>query len=146
MSQFLVFLYPEEAGWPFLGPGSNIPNGGKWCILEAGQDAKNIRWFGGCGMWEDSRYCWVVICKNHWFHVRQNIFFGHRIPLAETDAVATLPALEGPFVVRCDECGKEYHYKPSDVRRYEQDLPESFTPHPLFREDGGSNLVAGGSS
>src|SRR5947207_1812117 len=79
MSQFLVFLYPEEAGWPFLGPGSNIPNGGKWCILEAGQDAKNIRWFGGCGMWEDSRYCWVVICKNHWFHVRQNIFFGHRI-------------------------------------------------------------------
>ncbi len=32
------------------------------------------------------------------------------------------------------ECGKEYLYKPLDVRRNEQHLPESFTPHPLFRD------------
>lgn len=47
-----------------------------------------------------------------------------------------LPDLDGPFRVRCDECGKEYLYKSSDVRRYEQELPESFTPHPLFRLGG----------
>ncbi len=93
-------------------------------------------------MWEDSRYCWVVLCKNHWFHVRKNLFFRHRIPLAETDAVMPRPILEGRFTVRCDECGKEYHYKPSDVRRFEQEPPASFTPHPLFRdEDAGTHSV-----
>ena len=84
-------------------------------------------------MWEDSNYCWVVLCKNHWFHLRQALFTSHRIPLGETDAVMSLPALKGRFSVRCDECGKEYLYKPTDVRRYEQELPESFNPHPLFR-------------
>ena len=84
-------------------------------------------------MWEDNHYCWVVLCKNHWFHLRQNIFFGHRIPLGEADAVTPLPALDDRFAVRCDDCGKEYLYKPSEVRRFEQELPESFTPHPLFR-------------
>jgi hypothetical protein len=83
-------------------------------------------------MWEDRDYCWVVLCKNHWFHLRQSLFVGHRIPLARTNAVMTLPALDGSFTVRCDDCGKVCHYKPSDVLRYEQDLPESFTPHPLF--------------
>jgi hypothetical protein len=85
-------------------------------------------------MWEDSNYCWVVLCKNHWFHLRQALFTSHRIPLGETDAVMSLPALKGRFSVRCDECGKEYLYRPSDVRRYEQELPESFFPHPLFRQ------------
>ncbi len=33
-------------------------------------------------MWEDSRYFCVDLCKNHWFHVRRNLFFRHRIPLA----------------------------------------------------------------
>ena len=84
-------------------------------------------------MWEDSSYCWVVLCKNHWFHLRQNIFFGHRIPLGETDAIMPRPALEERFRVRCDACGKEYVYKSSEVRRFNQQLPESFTPHPLFR-------------
>jgi hypothetical protein len=87
-------------------------------------------------MWEDSNYCWVVLCKNHWFHLRQSLFASHRIPLGETDAVMPLPSLSGPFTVQCDECGKQYVYKPSDVRRYEQELPEGFTPHPLFRLGG----------
>jgi hypothetical protein len=87
-------------------------------------------------MWEDSNYCWVVLCKNTWFHFRQSLFSSHRIPLGETDAVMSLPALDGPFRVRCDDCGKEYLYKPSDVRRYEQELPASFTPHPLFQPGG----------
>ena len=87
-------------------------------------------------MWEDSNYCWVVLCKNTWFHFRQSLFSSHRIPLGETDAVMSPPALDGPFRVRCDECGKEYLYKPSDLRRHEQELPESFTPHPLFQAGG----------
>jgi hypothetical protein len=74
-------------------------------------------------MWEDANYCWVVLCKNHWFHIRQNIFFRHRIPLGKH------------FTVRCDAYGKRYTYKPKDVRRLELELPESFKPHPLFRED-----------
>jgi hypothetical protein len=86
-------------------------------------------------MWENSRYCWVVLCKNHWYHVRKNILFRYRIVLAETDAVTPRPAIDAHFRVRCDECGKEYFYKPSEVLRFEQEPPESFTPHPLFRDE-----------
>ena len=85
-------------------------------------------------MWVDSHYCWVVLCKNHWFHLRQNLFFRHRIPLAETDPVAPRPSLQGRFSVRCDDCLKEYFYKPRDVLKYEPELSDSFTPHPLFRD------------
>ncbi len=24
-------------------------------------------------MWVDSHYCWVVLCKNHWYHVPKNL-------------------------------------------------------------------------
>jgi hypothetical protein len=85
-------------------------------------------------MWVDSHYCWVVLCKNHWFHLRQNLFFRHRIPLAETDPVAPRPSLEGRFRVQCDDCRREYFYKTSEVLKYEQELPDTFTPHPLFRD------------
>ena len=86
-------------------------------------------------MWEDASYCWVVLCKNHWFHMRQNFFFRHKIPLAETDAVTPLPPLGKHFTVRCDDCRKTYRYKPTDVRRVELELPASFKPHPLFQEE-----------
>ena len=86
-------------------------------------------------MWEDATYCWVVLCKNHWFHMRQSFLARHRILLAETDAVASLPPLPKYFTVRCDECRKTYTYRPSDVLRSELEVPESFRPHPLFREE-----------
>ncbi len=86
-------------------------------------------------MWEDANYFWVVLCKNFWFHMRQNVFFRHRIPLGETDAVTPLPPLGKHFTVRCDECRKTYTYKPKDVRRIELELPKSFKPHPLFQEE-----------
>src|SRR5260370_26050448 len=94
-------------------------------------------------MWEDSRYCWVVMCKNHWFHLRQNLFFGHRIPLGEADAYSPLPDLKTSFMVRCDECHKEYRYRRSDVMRFEQELPEAFSPHPLFQPNfiTGTNAI-----
>jgi len=85
-------------------------------------------------MWADSHYVWVVLCKNHWAHLRVNLFYRHRIPLAETDPVDPRPVLNGPFRVRCDKCGKEYFYEPSEVLRFEQELPDNFTPHPLFRD------------
>jgi len=84
-------------------------------------------------MWEDNSYCWVVLCKNNWFHRRENLFYKHRIPLAETDVYARVPALKSNFTVRCDECHKEYLYKPSEVLRHDQELPVPFTPHPLFQ-------------
>ena len=78
-------------------------------------------------MWEDSR---------------RNLFFRHRIPLAETDAVTPRPAIDCRFRVRCDECGKEYVYKPSEVLRSELGPPDPFAPHPLFRgEDSGAHPV-----
>jgi hypothetical protein len=80
----------------------------------------------------DSPCVWVVLCKNHKFHHRHNVFFGHKIPLGETDAISPPPALDGRFEVRCDECGQEYSYKPKELVRVELDLPDSFTPHPLF--------------
>jgi hypothetical protein len=86
-------------------------------------------------MWDDPHYCWVVVCKNHWFHLRQNLFYGHKIPLAEADVYGLPPAIKGSFSVRCDDCHKEYRYKPSDLMRHEQELPGAFIPHPLFRLD-----------
>ena len=98
-------------------------------------------------MWENSRYFWVVLCKNHWFHIRKNLYFRHRILLAETDAITPRPAIDccfATFTARCDECGKEYIYKLSEVLRFEQEPPESFTPHPLFRNEGtGANAARG---
>jgi serine/threonine protein kinase len=85
-------------------------------------------------MWVGSDYCWMVVCKNDLFHRHPNVFNVHRIPLGETDAVSPRPRLDKPFVVRCDECGKEYMYQPSDVLRYEMEVPASFVAHPLFCE------------
>lgn len=82
--------------------------------------------------WEGSRYCWVVLCKNRWFHLRHSFFFSHKIPLGITDDFAPCPKLDDHFVARCDECGKEHLYKPSEVRRSKQTLREGFTPHPNF--------------
>ena len=87
-------------------------------------------------MWEGRNYCWMVVCKNLWFHIRQNIFTGHRIPLGETDAIKPVPPLDGRISVQCNVCGKRFLYSPSDVRKYKRELPESFTPHPLFRPGG----------
>jgi len=50
-----------------------------------------------------------------------------------TDAFTPRPALIGPLVIRCDECGAEHSYEPAEVMRYEEVFPESLTPHPLFR-------------
>jgi hypothetical protein len=80
----------------------------------------------------ESQYFWVVLCKNHKFHKHQNLFFEHKIPLGETDAIQPPPDLNGGLKVRCDDCGQEYTYKPKDLLRIELELPESFTPHPLF--------------
>jgi hypothetical protein len=61
-------------------------------------------------MWVDSHYCWVVLCKT------------------------TPPFPRRPLRVQCDDCHREYLYKPSDVLKYEQELRDTFTPHPLFRD------------
>jgi hypothetical protein len=87
-------------------------------------------------MREDNDYCWAVVCKNQWFHLRSSLFKGHRIPLAKAAAgEISMPPVDGGFSVRCDKCSEEYVYQPAEVRRYEQKLPESFRPHPLFQLD-----------
>jgi hypothetical protein len=78
------------------------------------------------------QYLWVVICKNHKFHNHQNIFSGHKIPLGETDAFAPPPKLENRMRVRCDECGEEHSYGPTDVVRLQMEVATDFRPHPLF--------------
>lgn len=60
--------------------------------------------------------------------------FGHRIPLGETDAFSPLTSIGDVCHVRCDKCGEEHSYKPKEILRVEQTLPESFTPHPLFKD------------
>ncbi len=80
----------------------------------------------------ESQYFWIVRCKNHSFHHRQNLFFEHKIPLAETDAVLPPPNLKDRLWVRCDECGREYSYGPEEILRAQLDPPESFQPHPMF--------------
>jgi serine/threonine protein kinase len=81
--------------------------------------------------WQDITYAWVVLCKNYFFHMQQNLFFRHRIPLAYTDPYSPVPEIDGPFEVRCDNCGKTYVYKRRDLRRYEGEVPK-FKTHPLF--------------
>lgn len=80
----------------------------------------------------DTEYFWVVLCKNHRFHKQQNLFFAHKIPLAETNAFLPPPALDSALNVRCDQCGEEYSYQPKELVRMELEVPLSFTPHPLF--------------
>jgi len=90
-------------------------------------------------MSERPNYCWIVTCKNHLFHQqREYLYFRHpyithRIPLAPTDAFAPLPTLDDHFLVQRNECGATYTYTPAEVCRAEQELPESFTSHPLFK-------------
>ena len=81
-------------------------------------------------------YYWVVLCKNHLFHYRQNRSSGHKILLGETDALLPCPRLGAPFKAVCDDCGKEYSYALSEVLRFETEPPESFTAHPLFADSG----------
>lgn len=80
----------------------------------------------------EGQYYWAVLCKNHKFHKRQNLFFSHKIPLAETDAFVPPPDLGGRISVRCDDCGNEYSYDPKELVRIELDNPAPFTPHPLL--------------
>jgi hypothetical protein len=128
---------PANTGGPLSGADDRGGTGIKVAVPPAVSSGTNREKAERKEMWVDSHYCWVVLCKNHWFHLRQNLFFRHRIPLAETDPVATCPSLAslgGRFRVRCDDCRKEYSYKPSEVLKHEQELPDSFTPHPLFRD------------
>jgi len=90
---------------------------------------------GAWNPWENPSYCWVVICKNAKAHRQTNLMFGHKIPLAETDAFESMP-VSGPFYVACDECGEEHCYEPEEVLRVEQQLPENFATHPRFRQTG----------
>ena len=83
-------------------------------------------------MWKPGHYCWVVYCKNRLFHIRHDIVFRHKIPLGITDDLAPCPAINDSFPVKCDECGEEYLYRVSEVRRSELEVPETFTPHPSF--------------
>ena len=77
-------------------------------------------------------YFWVVTCKNSSFH-QNNLHYAHHILLAETDYYASRPALPDEIRVRCDSCGGEYSYKKEEVLRGEvRDIPERFTPHPMF--------------
>jgi hypothetical protein len=85
-------------------------------------------------IWSDSvPFYWVVICKNNRQHHRVSRYYSHVIPLGETDGLEPLPKLSAEFVVRCDECGETFHYKPAEVLRYQLDLPEKLTPHEEFR-------------
>jgi hypothetical protein len=83
--------------------------------------------------WEQFAYAWIVICRNVKIHRHVNVDAGHKIPLAQTDAKAPPPPINGPFTVRCDACGMEYEYELGEVLRLEMELPASFKPHPLFR-------------
>ena len=86
----------------------------------------------GQPMGQAGDYAWAVICKNHKFHKRQNLFFGHKIPLGEADPYQPPPAIPGTITVHCDDCGHQNSYQPSDLVRIELELPPSFTPHPEF--------------
>jgi len=123
---------PPNTGGRLSGAAARGGTGIEVAVPSAVSTETNQRKTERKEMWVDSHYCWVVLCKNHWYHVPKNLYFRHRIPLAESDPVAPRPSLEGRFRVRCDDCRKEYFYKPSEVLKSELELPDSFIPHPLF--------------
>jgi len=84
-------------------------------------------------MAETDQYFWVVLCKNHRFHTRQNLFYAHKIRLAEADAYLPPPSFDVALNIRCDDCGQEYSYQPKEILRAQLQLTDEFTPHPLFR-------------
>ena len=73
-----------------------------------------------------------MTCKNYEFHREKNPFHGHRIPLGKMDEQMTRPDIPERLVVRCSDCSKEFQYDRSEVLRFQLQLPERFTPHPLF--------------
>jgi len=79
-----------------------------------------------------NQYYWAVLCKNRWFHRRQNLFVDHKILLGETDPYQPLPEFSAGLSIRCDDCGREYPYAVSDVVRVQLEPPDSFSPHPFF--------------
>jgi hypothetical protein len=83
-------------------------------------------------VWSTRPYFWVVTCKNHHLHHKENVNYRHHILLGETDFYSSLPRLPDQIRVRCDSCGKEYSYAREEVLRAEVDAPETFIPHPLF--------------
>lgn len=83
-------------------------------------------------MWGPSNHCWIVYCKNRWFHLLRDFRLRHKIPLGITDNFAPCPDLEDRFAVTCNVCGREYLYRRGEVRRSFENLPEAFTPHPRF--------------
>jgi len=85
-------------------------------------------------MWEDNSYCWVVLCKNNCFTI-ERIYSPSMVSAWRDRCLHTCAGSESSFTVRCDECHKEYLYKPSDVLRHDRELPASFIPHPLFQLD-----------
>jgi hypothetical protein len=129
MSERIFALCPRVKRCPLLEFGREYP-----ATFASTLQANFTRVKFFAFLWEDSDYCWVVICKN-WGHLRQSIFHGHRTPLGVSDAVAACPVNQGQFPVRCDLCGKEYLYKRRDIFRYEQMPRESFIAHPLFKQE-----------
>jgi len=84
-------------------------------------------------LWANPDYFWIVLCKNERFHHKSNHNYAHRIPLGQTDTVSPKPVSQ-PFKARCNSCGKEYVYEPSEVLRCEMETSQSFESHPLFRD------------
>ena len=73
-------------------------------------------------MMEFEKEYWVVLRKNRLFHYRQNISSGHKI------------CSEYPFSAICDDCGKEYTCKSSELLRFETEPPPVLLTHPLFAD------------
>jgi hypothetical protein len=85
-------------------------------------------------MTHQKEYFWIVMCKNHRYHFRQNRVAGHPVLLGQTDPFSAPPRLEFDFMAKCDDCGKEYAYSPADLLRFETESPESFVAHSLFAD------------
>jgi len=56
-------------------------------------------------VWNRRPYFWVVTCKNHRFHQKDNFNYRHHILLGQANFYASLPRLPDQVKVRCDSCG-----------------------------------------
>jgi hypothetical protein len=85
-------------------------------------------------MWEDRQYCWVVFCKNWLFHLRQNIFHRHRIPLGFSDGITRRPPIDARFRRSATCAARNTSANPLKWCDTNRSRPSLFSHIPYFRK------------
>jgi hypothetical protein len=80
----------------------------------------------------DAPYAWAVVCKDKRFHRHQNLYFGRKIALGETDAFSSPPPCRDPLPYAVIGAERSIPTSPKSCLRIELDFPKGLKPHFFF--------------